>query len=122
MNKIINHVSSAIDISDGFYGDLENLISEKNIGASIDSNLIPFSNKTKKLIRKRVVNIDYLQSAGDDYELIFTANSKKFLMIKQLSKDNNIKITKVGRITQEKGIYLDNMKIKIINKSYQHFF
>ena len=52
-NKIINHVSSAIDISDGFYGDLENLITEKNIGASIYSNLIPFSNKTKKLIRKK---------------------------------------------------------------------
>ena len=98
------------------------MITERNIGASIYSNLIPFSNKTKKLIKKKVVNFDYLLSAGDDYELIFTANSKKFLMIKQLAKKNNIKITKVGRITQKKGIYLDNKKIKIINKSFQHFF
>ena len=48
------------------------------------------------------MNFDYLLSAGDDYELIFTANSKKFLMIKQLAKNNNIKITKVGRITTKK--------------------
>ena len=121
-NKIINYASSAIDISDGFYGDLENLINEKNIGASIYTNSIPFSNKAKKLIRKRKVSLDYLLTAGDDYELIFTANSKKYLMIKQLAKKNNIKITKVGRITQRKGIYLDNKKIKIINKSFQHFF
>ena len=80
-NIFINHVSSAIDISDGFYGDLENLITEKNIGASIYSKLIPFSNKTKKLIRKKVVDFDYLLTAGDDYELIFTSNSKKFLKL-----------------------------------------
>ena len=120
-NKIINYASSAIDISDGFYGDLENLINEKNIGASIYSNLIPLSNKTKKLIRKKVVNINYLLSAGDDYELIFTANSKKFLKIKQLAKNNNIKITKVGRIIQKKGIYLDNKKIKLLTNHFNIF-
>ena len=98
------------------------MINKKNIGASIYSNSIPFSNKTKKLIKKRKVCLDYLLSAGDDYELIFTANSKKCLMIEQLAKNNNIKITKVGRITQKKGIYLDNQKIKIINKSFNHFF
>ena len=121
-NQINNFSSSAIDISDGFYGDLENLINIKNIGASINSNLIPFSNRTKKLIRNKMVNINYLLSAGDDYELIFTANSIKSSIIKQLAKNNNIKITKVGRIINKKGIYLNNKKIKIINKSFQHFF
>ena len=121
-NKIINHASSAIDISDGFFGDLENLIDDKKIGASIYSNKIPLSNQSKKLIRKKVVNIDYLMSAGDDYELIFTANSKKLLMIKLLAKNNNIKITKIGKIIEKKGIYLDNKRIKLINKSFEHFF
>ena len=119
--KINNFATSAIDISDGFYGDLENLIKEKNIGASIKSNLIPFSDKTKKLIRNKTVDFDSLLSSGDNYELIFTANSKKSSVIKSLAKKNNIKITKVGRIVQKKGIYLDNNKLKIINKSFQHF-
>ena len=79
------------------------------------------TNKTIKLIRKNVVNFDYLLSAGDDYELIFTANSNNYSKIKQFTKNNNIKITRVGRIIQKKGIYLDNKKIKIINKSFQHF-
>jgi len=121
-NKINNYATSAIDISDGFYGDLENLISKKNIGANIISNLIPFSNKTKKLIINKKVNLNYLLSSGDDYELIFTVHPKKSVLINQIARKNNIKISKVGKIIQKKGIYLDNNKIEIINKSFKHFF
>ena len=119
--KINNLASSAIDISDGFYGDLINLIGKQNIGASIESNLIPFSAKTKKLIAKKVISFDFLLSSGDDYELIFTANSKNSSIIKRFAKNNNLKITKVGKIIRKKGVYLDHKKINIINKSYQHF-
>lgn len=121
-DKIKNIATSAIDISDGFYGDLENLINEKKIGASINSSLIPFSNNTKKLMKNKVVNFNYLLSAGDDYELIFTAHSMRTSIIKRLAKNHNIKITKVGKIIENKGIYLDNKKIKFINKSFKHFF
>ena len=62
-----------------------------------------------------------LLSSGDDYELIFTANSKNSSIIKRISEKNNIKITKIGKIIRKKGIYLDNKKLKIINKSFQHF-
>ena len=101
-NKINNLATSAIDISDGFYGDLENLINEKKIGVSINSSLIPFSNKTKLLIKNKIVNINYLLSAGDDYELIFTAHSKKTSFIKRMAKNHNIKISKVGKIIEKK--------------------
>ena len=51
-NKIANYSSSAIDISDGFYGDLSKLILESNKGASIESKNLPFSLKTKKINKK----------------------------------------------------------------------
>ena len=120
-NKIINYATSAIDISDGFYGDLSKLINDKKFGASIKNSLIPFSGKTKKLIKNRKININSLLSSGDDYELIFTTNSKNSSIIKRISKKNNIKVTKVGKIIRKKGIYLDNKKIKITNKSFEHF-
>ena len=120
-HKINNFATSAIDISDGFYGDLENLINEKRIGASIKSNLIPFSNNVKKLIINKLIKIEDLLKCGDDYELIFTASSNKYSAIKRLSKKNNIKITKVGKIIDKKGIFIDNNKINITNRSFQHF-
>ena len=119
--KLVNYASSAIDISDGFYGDLNKLISSHNLGAQIDSKLIPYSNRTKMLIQKKLIKINFLLSSGDDYQLIFTAADKNSLKIKKLAKLNNVKITKVGTITQKKGIYLDNKKINLINKSFQHF-
>ena len=120
-DKINNIANSAIDISDGFYGDLQNLLNSKNIGAAIESNLIPFSNKVKNLLKMKLIDLDFLLSSGDVYELIFTANSNKSSIIKRLSMKNNVKVTKVGKIISKKGIYLDNKRIKITNKSFQHF-
>jgi len=118
--NIHNYASSAIDISDGFFGDLQNLLNN-NIGASINSNLIPFSQKIKKLIIKKIIDPDLLLSSGDDYQLIFTANSKYSKILKKISIKNNIKLTKVGKIIRKRGVFLNDKKIKIINKSFQHF-
>ncbi len=120
--RINEFASSAIDISDGFYGDLEKLLNENKLGASISSNTFPFSNKTKNLIKKRLVKVDYLLTAGDDYQLIFTAKPSKYLNIKRIAEETNIKITKVGNIIDKKGIYIDNQSINIVNKSFEHFF
>ena len=119
--KIINYATSAIDISDGFFGDLSKLIKHNDYGASIVTNCIPFSNKAKHLIKKRKININTLLSSGDDYQLIFTANSKNSSIIKRICMKNNIKISNIGKIIRKKGIYLDNKKLKIINKSFEHF-
>ena len=119
--KIRNYVTSSIDISDGFYGDLSKLINYENFGASLNIEDIPLSRQTKHLIKNRKITLDSLLSSGDDYELIFTANSKNSSIIKRISKKNNIKITNVGKIISKKGIYLDNKKIKITNKSFEHF-
>ena len=120
-DKLVNYASSAIDVSDGFYGDLLKLMNDKNYGFSLMIDLIPFSNKAKKLMKNRKININTLLSSGDDYELIFTANPKNSSIIKRISKKNNLKITKVGKIIRKNGIYLDNKKLKIINKSFEHF-
>ena len=121
-DKINTLASSAIDISDGFYGDLNKLVSEKNIGAQIVNKLLPYSKRTINLIKRKIITHDYLLSAGDDYELIFTADPKYSAQIKRISKFNKVKITKVGKIIQKKGIYLDNQKKDFINKSFEHFF
>ena len=119
--KLSKYASSAIDISDGFYGDLNNLLISKNIGANIKSILIPFSIKAKKIIKFNRVNFNSILSSGDDYQLIFTANPKNSPLIKKLCKKNNIKVTKVGNIIGKKGLFLDNMKLNIVNNSFQHF-
>jgi len=121
-NKLNFIANSAIDISDGFYGDLDKLLLNNNFGANIDIKSIPILYKLKKLIGKNKIKINKLLSAGDDYEILFTSNPNKRNVINSLSKKNKIKITKVGIIINKKGIYTDGRKLNLNKKSFQYHF
>ena len=75
-NKLRIIATSAIDISDGFYGDLDKLLLHNNLGANIDIESIPILPKLKNLIHLHKIKINKLLSAGDDYEILFTSNAK----------------------------------------------
>ena len=114
--------TSSIDISDGFFGDLDKLLYPKNLGANINIKSIPILPKLKNLIRLHRIKINKLLSAGDDYEILFTSNAKKRNYINSLSKKIKIKITKVGTIINKKGIYADGKILNLNKRSFQYHF
>ena len=120
-SKIIRYANSSIDISDGFFGDLNKLLFKK-IGADLNYSNIPFSKNAKILIKDKKIIAKSLLSGGDDYELIFTSNSRYDKKIFNLSKQNKLKITKVGRIINKSGIFIDGKKMLIPNNSFRYLF
>ena len=114
--------TSSIDISDGFFGDLDKLLYPKNLGANINIKSIPILPKLKNLIRLHRIKINRLLSAGDDYEILFTSNAKRRNYINSLSKKIKIKITKVGTIINKKGIYADGKILDLNKRSFQYHF
>ena len=114
--------TSSIDISDGFFGDLDKLLYPKNLGANINIKSIPILPKLKNLIRLHRIKINRLLSAGDDYEILFTSNAKRRNYINSLSKKIKIKITKVGTIINKKGIYIDEKILNLNKRSFQYHF
>ena len=114
--------TSSIDISDGFFGDLDKLLYPKNLGANINIKSIPILPKLKNLIRLHRIKINRLLSAGDDYEILFTSNAKRRNYINSLSKKIKIKITKVGTIINKKGIYIDGKILNLNKRSFQYNF
>ena len=120
-SSIINLANSCIDISDGFIGDLTKLLSEKK-GVDLFYNQIPFSQKVKKIISDKIVNPNLILNAGDDYGIIFTSSSKNDQKIIKIAKKNNTKITKVGRIIEKEGIFVDKKKFMINNNPFQYYF
>ena len=98
--------SSSIDISDGLLQDLYHLISINKLGASIESSMIPISVNTRKLIKKKKINLNYIFSKGDDYQILFTSNKKNRIKIIKLSKKLNIKISRIGETNNKKNILL----------------
>ena len=65
-------------------------------------------------------------SKGDDYQILFTANSSKSRIISKFSKTLNIKISKIGKICSisQKSQIIDQKgkKIRLKDKGYYHQF
>ena len=121
-NIASKYISSAIDISDGFYGDL-NKILNNNLGAKLSIKNIPISNTLKSIIfsNSSIININDILNWGDNYQLIFTSNKKFKNTIVKLAKKHHVKLSNVGSIIKKKGIYDDSMSLIKNIRSFDHF-
>ncbi len=128
--KLTNHLfkfaNTSIDISDGLIGDLEKMINRQNFSFLLNESKIPTSVNLSRLIYKNKLRKINIVSNGDDYQILFTANSNKSRIIKKISKNLGVKITKIGKIIsgQKKSLIIDakGKQIKAINKAYTHQF
>ena len=92
----------ATDVSDGLFADLRNICNSSNLDAEIFLDAVPISDLMKKFLEKNPnQNILDLLSFGDDYELIFTANLKDEKKIFALSKELNLNISCIGKMTKK---------------------
>jgi len=108
---IRDFASAAIDISDGLATDLEKICIASNVGAQVNIDDIPLS----KILRAIDFNtaITLALTAGDDFELCFTAAAK-----------HQCDYYCIGKITEEKSLRLvdENGKQFALNKTgYEHF-
>ncbi len=111
---LIDLATAAIDISDGLIQDLELICNSSGVGAEIYFEKIPTSKNDKTL---------ELINSGDDYELCFTADEDKLNQIIKLSKNLNIPLTEIGRITSSRELILYDKDQKPMNSAsgYKHF-
>jgi thiamine-monophosphate kinase len=109
--------TSMIDTSDGLSTDLEHICKESNVGAEIYEEKLP-----RALVGKSGIAVPLKQAlhGGEDYELLFTASSRK----KMPSRIAGVAITEIGRITQSKQmklIDLNGTKTQLRPQGWEHF-
>ena len=125
-NKLLTFANTSIDISDGLITDLEKLINKQKLSYKLFFDKIPISKNLEKLIKLKKSNKKNYFSKGDDYQILFTANSSKSRIISKFSKTLNIKITKIGKICSisQKSQIIDQKgkKIRLKDKGYYHQF
>jgi len=125
-NKLLSIANTSIDISDGLIADLEKLINKQKFSYKLSLQNVPISKNLKKLlIKKKLDKISFI-SQGDDYQILFTANSSKSRIINRIAKSTGIKISKIGKIcsNRQKSQIIDEKgnKIAIKTKGYSHRF
>ena len=123
---LFKYANTSIDISDGLIADLDKMINKQNLSYVINKDYIPVSKNLLNLLKIKKLNKSNFISQGDDYQILFTANPAKTRIIRLISKNLGIKITKIGKITSgsKKSIITDQKgkQILIKNKGYTHQF
>ena len=123
INKFAN---TAIDVSDGLLADLNKMINSQKVSYKIFLKDVPISSNLSKILDlKKLPKIKYI-SNGDDYQVLFTASKSKRGIIKKISADYRIKLTKIGSIQtpDKKSSIVDdkNCKINLKNNGFFHEF
>lgn len=100
-----NIATAAIDISDGLLADLQHILTASKQGATLFLENIPLATTIPAHLPSAY---DFALSAGDDYELCFTAPADKQADLQQLAKKLNCSLTCIGNIDSTPGLRIYN--------------
>jgi thiamine-monophosphate kinase len=122
---------SAVDISDGLFGDLKHILEASQVDAQVFLEQLPKSAALKK--QERTIQNQFAANGGDDYELCFTAPADKHDQLRKLSKALSLNLTQIGSITamtsltpklqifDEQQTLLSDTETAALLKSFDHF-
>jgi len=76
----LREVHSMMDISDGLAGDIHHILDQSGLSATIDCDKLPISESLRTFCNKYDLDpIRFALEAGEDYQLLFSAEKKKCL-------------------------------------------
>ena len=122
--------TAAIDISDGFVGDLCHILKASGVGATIHTHLatklIACSSRFDwtQTIFDAEKQLRFALAGGDDYELAFTAPPHAHQTVLAAAARSQTPVTLVGRVETQPGLRLidvDHQSVKRRFSSFDHF-
>lgn len=113
---------AAIDISDGFVGDLGHILQRSDVGATVDADALPpgptLARRAQELRRR------FMLAGGDDYELCFTAPASRRDAVIAAADSAHTPVTRVGRIESRTGLRMTDANgapLDLELTSFDHF-
>ncbi len=119
---LVGFANAAIDISDGLAADLQHILDESQVGATIYIDRLPLSNSLKRL--PEAIGKQLALTGGDDYELCFTIPPDKLSALEEYALQFDCALTCIGEIEPHLGLNLvqgDGKVLHLAHKGYQHF-
>ena len=114
---------AAIDVSDGLLGDLQHVLKQTNVGATLQADDLPLGEILKSTQTHNVCH-EFAMNGGDDYELCFTAPAAKREAVQHAAAMSNTVVTRIGQITAARELKIVNaagVALAISSNSYDHF-
>lgn len=111
------------DVSDGLLLDLGRMAAASKVGISIEVAALPLEGILTALRPSEDV-FRLVLTAGDDYELIFTAPPGKRKAIQAAGRKTGVRVTRIGRVTKGEGVEvldLSGRPLEFGRAGYEHF-
>ncbi|WP_107851454.1 thiamine-phosphate kinase [Oceanimonas marisflavi] len=115
--------SSALDLSDGLFGDLGHITKASNVRAVLELEHLPLSQAMLDSVT-REQGWQLALTGGDDYELCFTVPEMHRGQLEVALAHCGVKFTRIGRmVAGEPGVELhaDGKPYKLAARSWDHF-
>jgi len=117
--------TAALDVSDGLLADLGHLAEASKVHVTVEAALIPRSPALRALWGDGEGAIMRAATAGDDYQIAFTAPMSKEPAIAEAARDaGSTQVTRIGRVEQGSGVALldaQGREIAVPRKGFAHF-
>jgi thiamine-monophosphate kinase len=116
--------TAALDISDGLVADLAHLAMSSRVRMVVDAARVPLSPALRQLWGSSADAIERAVTAGDDYEIAFTAPPSQRNAIANAAAASGVSVTEIGRVEAGEGVVLrdaDGREIPIARGGFTHF-
>ena len=121
------YASAATDISDGLIADLDHICLSSHVGMTVIADDVPLSNPTTHWLGGKIDSEESLVSlltAGDDYEIAFTASDEYRDNIETLGRELGVNLSRIGLCVPGNNTELKAASGRIIpiaSSGYVHF-
>jgi len=120
------YANSCADISDGFVADAGHVANASGVRFIIDADKIPLSSHAGAWLSGQVNQDDAFKTlitAGDDYELVFTATPENSIHLRKAAKAIGLRLCKVGTVEKGEGVSIlsDRNAMTFEKTGHTHF-
>lgn len=116
--------SAGLDVSDGLIADLGHLAEVSRVRVAVDAARVPLSDALRSLWGETTAARARAATAGDDYELAFTAPAEARGRVLEAARRTATAVTEIGRVEPGQGcVLLDEAgrEIALARKGFTHF-
>jgi thiamine-monophosphate kinase len=118
---LCGRASASVDVSDGLIADLGHLAKASGVRIELDGGRLPVPACLKAWWGRDA--IARAATAGDDYQIAFTADPAREAEIMQAASSMGMRTTRIGKVSAGEGVHLliDGAEVTVPAPGYRHF-
>jgi thiamine-monophosphate kinase len=116
--------NAAIDISDGFAGDLMKLAAASGVSVRVEARRLPLSPAAQKMVAAEPALFETVLTGGDDYEILAAVSPAALAALQGAARAAGIALSEIGTVGAGEGVEIigpDNRPIELSHPSFSHF-